>query len=913
MKTSLPLFIALLVVQFLCQTAILAQKNYTVAGALKDADTNEPLIGASIAVGTTGVLADYDGTYRIELPRGKHRFKFSYVGFVTQEKEIDLQSDVQLNVSLRPIVMNEVVITADIAKERETPVAFSNISTLKIKEELASQDLPMLLNSTPGAYATRSGGGDGDARINIRGFNQRNVAVMLDGIPVNDMENGQVFWSNWAGLDLVTSSTQVQRGLGASKLSIPSIGGTINILTKGIDAKRSLEAQQEVGNNGLSRTSIGLSSGRLKGNWALSASAAYRRNDGWVDGNFSEQFFYYLRIDKQFGKHLLSAQGVGAPQKHGQRSFTMAISTVDRQLASDLGVTEPLLNTPTVLGTNRGYRYNQHAGLLNGEVYNATTNYFHKPQYSLRHSWQPNSRFFWSNIAYLSVGNGGGTNWDDANEVRNPAFYNASGQIKFDTIARLNREAGFLKDSFQSVRFIRSNINNHFWYGFLSTVKYDVTKQLSFSGGLDARYYRGDHWREAYDLLDGKFIYGYSNAAVQNRTTKLGVGDKYRYNYSGFVRWFGTFGLLEYKTKKWTAFANLSAAVTGYSAEDLMKPRIVTLADTTLFVTTEKPQTYKGTTYAYTSAEAKNQTVSWIDIFSYTAKGGASYRFNSDLSAFGNVGYISRPQRFSNVIYTNTAAKDAKEIGIADKYENEKIAAIELGCTYKDKILNANINGYYTNWLNKPLDFLATFTNPDGETVPYNVPGINALHKGIESEISLKVTQKIALESWLSFGDWKWTSGGKVQIVTASRVDTFSFDATGVHVGDAAQTQVGFGIRYEPIRGLYVKLKGTYFGRNFANFRPEDLRGPTARRESWEMPHYTICDLHAGYNFKWQGTRLGFRFNVLNVLDAKYISDGNNNVGTVTAGVGAVNFDAASAGVFFGLGRQWSASVQVSF
>ena len=83
--------------------------------------------------------------------------------------------------------------------DRKTPVAFSTIPLKKINEELASQDIPLVLNSTPGVYATQQGGGDGDARITIRGFNQRNVAVMIDGIPVNDMENGWVYWSNWFG------------------------------------------------------------------------------------------------------------------------------------------------------------------------------------------------------------------------------------------------------------------------------------------------------------------------------------------------------------------------------------------------------------------------------------------------------------------------------------------------------------------------------------------------------------------------------------------------------------------------------------------------------------------------------------------------------------------------------------------
>src|SRR5690554_7098951 len=118
--------------------------------------------------------------------------------------------------------MEEVEVIGQLAVDRKTPVAVSRISAKQITEELGSQELPMVLNSTPGVHATQQGGGDGDARISIRGFNQRNIGVMIDGVPVNDMENGWVYWSNWFGLDQITNQIQVQRGLGATKLAMPS-------------------------------------------------------------------------------------------------------------------------------------------------------------------------------------------------------------------------------------------------------------------------------------------------------------------------------------------------------------------------------------------------------------------------------------------------------------------------------------------------------------------------------------------------------------------------------------------------------------------------------------------------------------------------------------------------------------------
>ncbi|MCB0663877.1 MAG: carboxypeptidase-like regulatory domain-containing protein, partial [Saprospiraceae bacterium] len=179
-----------------CLSTFAAAQNFTLSGTITDDITGEPLIGATITANEKGTVTDFDGTFSLELPAGDYEITYSYVGYTAKSANITMDKNQRVEIGLEGMVLNEVVVVADIAKERETPVAFSTIPSIKLKEELASQDLPMILNSTPGAYATQTGGGDGDARVTIRGFNQRNVAVMVDGVPVNDMENGWVYWSN---------------------------------------------------------------------------------------------------------------------------------------------------------------------------------------------------------------------------------------------------------------------------------------------------------------------------------------------------------------------------------------------------------------------------------------------------------------------------------------------------------------------------------------------------------------------------------------------------------------------------------------------------------------------------------------------------------------------------------------------
>ncbi len=136
--------------------------------------------------------------------------------------------------------IDEVILrgVTDIAKDRKTPVAVSTIKEAQIVERLGNQELPEILKSTPSVYATKGGGGFGDGRVNIRGFDTNNIAVMVNGMPVNDMEGGTVYFSNWQGLSDVTSALQVQRGLGSSKLAIASVGGTMNFITRAADKKK---------------------------------------------------------------------------------------------------------------------------------------------------------------------------------------------------------------------------------------------------------------------------------------------------------------------------------------------------------------------------------------------------------------------------------------------------------------------------------------------------------------------------------------------------------------------------------------------------------------------------------------------------------------------------------------------------
>lgn len=125
-----------------------------------------------------------------------------------------------------------VLVTATEAKERETPVTFTNISKGFIQKKYSMQDIPVLLSQEPSMLSYSDGGnGIGYNYVFLRGFDQRRLSIMVNGIPQNDPEDHNVYWIDFPDILASASNIQVQRGAGSAFYGPPAIGGSINIVT----------------------------------------------------------------------------------------------------------------------------------------------------------------------------------------------------------------------------------------------------------------------------------------------------------------------------------------------------------------------------------------------------------------------------------------------------------------------------------------------------------------------------------------------------------------------------------------------------------------------------------------------------------------------------------------------------------
>ena len=814
------LFVAVLFVS----ASLLGQAKIT--GEVVD-ETNQPLPGASIVVKGTanGTSTDFDGKFSLQAGASSGTIVISFIGF--QSKEVSFSSS---NAKLGTIQLqeddslDEIILTAtSFAIDRKTPVAVSTIKSADIERKLGSQEFPEVLKSTPGVYATKSGGGFGDGRINLRGFNSENVAVMINGVPVNDMENGRVYWSNWAGLSDVTSAMQVQRGLGASKVAVPSIGGTINILSKTSDVQKGGNIIASTGNDGYQKYGFTLSTGLMDNGLAATVSFAKIEGEGYVDGTQFKGFNYFINLSKEINdNHKLSFTSFGAPQRHGQRQNR---STID-----------------TYRNAESGNRFNPDWGYKNGQVTHIEDNFYHKSQTSLNHYWTMSDVTSLSTAVYASFGTGGGGGTAGTNRDLFSVRLGGSDQpVDLDNIVEINRANGALG----SEAILRASRNDHEWYGLLSTLKTKVSDNLDLIAGLDLRTYTGKHFREVTDLLGGQYYFDDNN--VNNPNAALSVGDKMGYNNDGQVGWCGFFGQLEYGTDNFNAFVSTSVQKTSYQRIEYFLYDLSTEAGRDL-ATSDK-----------------------INLNGYSIKGGANFKLDDVQNVFANIGYFERPAIFTAVFngYNNTKVN-------ADA-ENEKVFSMELGYGLRGEKFAANLNLYRTQWNDRTFTRNIRATEPGAEDYTANLLGVNALHQGVEFDFTYKYSNKLNFTGMLSLGDWKWDNDlDDVPVFDENQneVDRISLPIQGLRVSDAAQTTAALGMLYKFWDKTSITLDYNYFADLYARIDVLNYANASTRpTDSWKAPNYSTMDASLRHGFKVGDFDTTLTVRVNNLLDTDYIAD----------------------------------------
>lgn len=878
---------------FLSTLTVFSQSKIT--GTVVDGDLNQPLAGASVVVkGTTnGTATDFDGKFEVTTSEKSGQIVVSYLGFETKTMSFTITgSSVNLgNIVVSPDAnqLEEVVLVGkgiiDVAKERKTPIAVSTIKAVDIQEKVGTADVTQAMVNTPSVYVAGQSGGYGDSRITVRGFQQDNTAFLLNGQPINGMEDGKMYWSNWSGMSDIANFIQIQRGLGSSKLAISSVGGTVNFVTKATDKKEGGFTSVGVANNDYLKTTAAYNTGMNAKGWGMSVMLSHWQGDGFNRGTRGEGQNYFISVGyKANEKHNFNFLITGAPQMHDQ-NFTKKISDY----------------------LTHGRKYNNNYGYLNGNYISERTNFYHKPVANLNWDYTINSTTSLSTVLYASWGRGGGTgNYGRGKKTT------ADGQIDFDTIYANNiadadgiGSAESSDPNRNNNYVIRASMNNHAWYGVVSNMKKQLSENLNLNFGLDLRTYNGDHYRQVSNFLGLNSWYETrllrDNTHLSNSSLPVGTNtvnqsynispwyaffnkakdnQKIDYDYSETISYGGVFGQLEYSNKNLSAF--FQGAVSNQSHQR----------------------------FDYYDYQAAYQDSEKVNNIGYNVKAGGSYVVTEQHSVYVNGGYYSR-QPYHDNIYLNYTNQ------VNPLTNNEKVLGLEAGYSFKSKMFTANVNAYRTTWEDRVVTTsnvqsangtIGTTPVLAGDVIFTSNQGVKQIHQGVELDFVYKPTTDLAITGFSSLGNWKY-DGSAVQRKYDENLNLLVETETDLHggkVGDAAQTTWGLGAKYKIFKNFSVDADWRNYNKLYAN---------VATKNNLELPNYDLVDAGISYKLlvgKDKANSINVRLNMNNVFDEVYLSELTSATATSDTSTNYKGINVVNNG-FFGLGRTWNFTVRYNF
>jgi iron complex outermembrane recepter protein len=283
-------------------------QNTVLTGKVFDAASARPLSGANVLIKGTaaGTTTDALGEYSIPLTPGTYLVRASFVGYSGQEQEVLVKEGVgttlSFSLAVSEIIGQPITVSATRGRERETPASFSTLEREQVRERYTTQDIPVLLSELPSTTNySDAGNGIGYTYLNIRGFDARRIAVMVNGIPQNDPEDHNVYWLDFPDIASSAEDIQVQRGAGSAFYGPPAIGGSVNLVTNNFGRERTFQLSAGVGSFNTRKYAASFNSGLLDNQYALHArlsrilSSGYRERS-WIE--FNSYFLGLIRYDE---------------------------------------------------------------------------------------------------------------------------------------------------------------------------------------------------------------------------------------------------------------------------------------------------------------------------------------------------------------------------------------------------------------------------------------------------------------------------------------------------------------------------------------------------------------------------------------------------------------------------------------
>ncbi len=874
------IFTLMLLVVFSSGVVMAQGEDLQLRGTVISSEDDSPLPGVYVssmrALGQA--VTDDNGVFIITTEIGDVLL-FEYENM--QDKEIQVDQIADITVSMTPSLED--------FDESDFELPVITLSTGDIEGDAQSYDISRLLQGSRDVYVSTSGFDFVQARYRIRGYSSENNAVLMNGIPVNDMETGRAYYSNWGGLNDVTRLTEGYNGIGVLRNSFGRVGGATNITVRASQFGESSRLTYSLANRSYNnRIMMTHATGIMDNGWAVTVSGSRRwADEGYVEGAFYDAWGYFFSVERIINSdHSIGFVFLGAPSESGGRG-------VATQEAYDL--------------TGNNY-YNPNWGYQNGEKRNARVGKYHQPFSILSHYWDLSDKTTVTTSAALSMGRGGRTalNWYDAPDPRPdyyrymPSNYKGNqqmmdyytdlwlsdpefGQLNWDDFYNANVKNLFsVNDAFgeegnvvtgnRSKYMLEERRIDHRRITFSSNLQSHQSDNLILSGGANVRLHQGYQFKAVNDLLGGDWWLDVDQFAerdfddpdmaqtdINNPNRLVEEGDRFGYDYVANINNYDAYAQAEFFFPKYDFYlsANLSHT-TFWRTGNMKNPRF--------------PDN------SYGDSEKQNFT-------NFGLKGGFTYKITGRHYVTTNAIYKTRAPFFWNA-YVSPRVRDHLVEGLS----SETIYGGDLSYIVRTPRIKSRFTLFMTDFNDQTWsrsfyhDELRTFVN-------YVMTGVDTRHYGVELGLDINISSTLSGHIVAGTGDYFYNSRPNVSIARDNDFEVLEDQRTvylqNYKIGGMTHTAGSVGLRYNSPRYWFVGVSTNYFDDIYIDINP-DRRTAEALSEFAEedgvwsdvinqekLNHNYTFNIFAGKSWRIQ-RKYFIRLNVSvnNLLDNKDFSIG---------------------------------------
>ncbi|MBR1543903.1 MAG: TonB-dependent receptor [Muribaculaceae bacterium] len=806
-------------------------QNAGVRGVVVDAQTKQPVAGATVLLSSQGVSATTgpNGDFYIsDAKEGKDNLLIFGYGYEDHFQDVEIFNNNVLSlgsVAIKPTEFSAVQTFKD--NNLDLTISQSDLED----EEGNTQSVGLLTGASDNPFYQAASFKFSIMRFRIRGYQNEYSQTYINGVNFNDAARGRFNYSMTGGLNQAFRSKSTGLGVEAVSYGFGGLGGATNIATYAKDYSPGFRAGVAYTNGNYKyRGMVTYSTGLNDKGWALTLSAVGRYADeGIYPGTFYNSWGYFVSAQKVFNRHhSLSLTTFGAPTK---RSSNMATYLEAYQLAGD-------------------NKYNPSWGWQEGKKRNHRVVESFSPTAILNWVWDINDNtklntgaaFQKSFYASSSI------NWNKAADPKPdyyrylPSYYTDESVKALYTDLWMNNEDyrqmdwnGMYQANYRnnviadqtgeehgSTYILENRHSNQAAWMFNSTLNTRINKALTLQGGVGLNYTNSSYYKTMKDLLGGRYWldtdpfserdFSGDNVVTQNNTLdpnrKIFKGDRFGYDYNIYGLKGNIWLQNVWNFAKWNIDYSVNVSYSSFQREGFMLNGRSIFKDEYGNYMTDTKGNYLNNSYG----KGKKH-----DFVNYAFKGGIIFKLDGR-NNFALHGYYGTHAPLSYNAYVSPRIKD----DVITNLKSEKVWSADLSYNWNYRIFKGVITAFYTD-MQDGTERTAFYDDAMNTFVNYALTGVHKVFKGIEIGASVKVTPSVTLSGAANIARYQYKNRplGTRSVENGLYEDiTKTVYLKNYYVGGTPQEAYTLGVNWAAPHRWFFEISGTYLNRAYVDLTP---------------------------------------------------------------------------------------------